>query len=116
MTVTHATKGPWTDPGTDTCPVADTLHLLSGKHGPAILHCLTVGELHFLELQRAVAGISRKVLTDQLRVFEENGLVARIPKQDARSRVGYSLTDKGRALGGILDQLLDWNRRFSRTQ
>ena len=56
----------WADPITGACPVAEILRTLGGKHGPRILHCLTEGELHFLELTRAIDGISRKVLTDQL--------------------------------------------------
>ncbi|MCR9110966.1 MAG: helix-turn-helix transcriptional regulator [Rhodobacteraceae bacterium] len=104
--------GPWADPVTGECPVADTLRCLGGKHGAKILHCLIAGELHFLELHRAMHGVSRKVLRDQLREFEERGLVARTPKHDARQRVGYALTLKGSALGDILGQLYDWQQTF----
>lgn len=103
---------PWSDPETGDCPVAQTLRMLGGKHGPRILHCLTGGELHFLELSRMLEGISRKVLKDQLRVFEENGLILRVPKQDARQRVGYSLSKKGCALGSILSLLYDWSQDY----
>ncbi|MEJ1992202.1 MAG: helix-turn-helix domain-containing protein [Maritimibacter sp.] len=103
---------PWTDPLTGQCPVADTLRILGGKHGARILHCLTAGELHFLELQREMEGVSRKVLRAQLREFEESGLVVRTPKRDARQRVGYALTPKGSALGDILGQLYDWQQTF----
>jgi DNA-binding HxlR family transcriptional regulator len=101
---------PWEVPLTGECPVADTLKLLGGKHTPRILHCLMAGELHFLELTRTLGSVSRKVLTDHLRELEESGLVRRVQKDDARRRVGYSLTDKGRALGPILSQLYDWSR------
>jgi DNA-binding HxlR family transcriptional regulator len=47
-----------------------------------------------------------------LKEFEENGMVARTPKGDARQRVGYSLTRKGSALGDILGQLYDWQQTF----
>ncbi|GLT08235.1 winged helix-turn-helix transcriptional regulator [Sulfitobacter porphyrae] len=106
------TTRPWADPLTGQCPVADTLRILGGKHGPKILHCLTAGERHFLELQREMEGVSRKVLRAQLKDFEENGMVARTPKGDARQRVGYSLTRKGSALGDILGQLYDWKQTF----
>lgn len=104
----HTTM-PWTDPVTGACPVAEVLYLLGGKHGPSLLHCLTGGEMHFLELSRALGGISRKVLSDQLRAFEASGLVARLQKQDARRRVGYSLTPRGAALADIVGQLYDWS-------
>lgn len=97
-------------PETGECPVAQTLRTLGGKHGPRVLHCLMGGELHFLELTRALNGISRKVLTEQLQEFEASGLVLRDPKHDARQRVGYSLTEKGKALGPILNQLYDWSQ------
>ena len=110
MTETMVQIKSWADPITGECPVAQTLHILSGKHGPSILHCLTGGEMHFLELTRAIDGISRKVLTDQLKDFEEHGLIFRSPKNDARRRVGYSLTAKGHALCDILGQLYNWNQ------
>lgn len=88
--------------------MADTLRTLGGKHTPNILHCLLAGELHFLELGRRLGAISRKVLVEQLRDLEEAGLVEREQKADPRRRVGYSLTEKGRALGAIVSQLYDW--------
>jgi len=103
---------PWTDPISVQCPVAETLRTLGSKHGPIVLHCLTGGEMYFLELVRALNGVSRKVLTDQLKDFEEIGLVVRSPKNDSRRRVGYSLTAKGQALGHILEQLYDWNQVY----
>lgn len=103
---------PWSGLRTDDCPVAETLRMLGGKHGPRILHCLQSGEMHFLELQRTLEGISRKVLKDQLRNFEENGLILRVPKHDARRRVGYSLSKKGCALGPILALLFDWSQDY----
>ncbi|WP_339766440.1 helix-turn-helix domain-containing protein [uncultured Pseudosulfitobacter sp.] len=110
MKDTTQDRKPWLDPVTGTCPVGETLRLLGGKHGPSVLHCLMAGEMHFLELTRALDGISRKVLTAQLQEFERSGLVARIEKHDARRRVGYSLTGKGADLGAILSQLYDWSQ------
>lgn len=107
------TTRPWTSPMTGECPVAETLRTLGGKHGAKILHCLIAGERHFLELHREVDGVSRKVLRAQLKEFEENGLVLRTPKGDARQRVGYALTRKGSALGDILGQLYDWQQTFA---
>lgn len=112
MRDTAAQIGPWSVPETGECPVAETLRTLGGKHKASILHCLTLGELHFLELTRALNGISRKVLAEQLRDLIDSGLVERAQKQDARQRVGYSLTEKGLALGTILSQLYDWAEMY----
>lgn len=104
--------GPWSLPCSDECPVADTLQLVGSKHGPKVLHCLVGGEMHFLELTRALHGISRKVLTDELTGFEKEGLVRRVEKKDARQRVGYSLTEKGHALAMILSQIFEWSKTY----
>ena len=96
------------------CPVAETLRTLGGKHKPNILHALSNGELHFLELARALTGISRKVLAEQLRDLEKNGLVDRVEKLDAKQHVGYALTEKARALGAILSQLYGWGEVYNR--
>lgn len=104
--------GPWSVPETGACPVAETLRMLGGKHKASILHSLTLGEVHFLELTRALNGVSRKVLAEQLRDLIDSGLVQRVQKQDARRRVGYSLTERGIALGAILSQLYDWAERY----
>ena len=103
---------PWVDPVTAQCPVAATLRTLGSKHGALILHCLTNGEMFFLELARELNGISHKVLRDQLKAFEESGLIIRSPKNDMRQRVGYSLSDKGQALGSILGKLFDWSQTY----
>lgn len=92
--------------------MAETLRTLGSKHGPLVLHCLIDGEMFFLELARALNGISHKVLRDQLKDFEDCGLVARSPRNDARRRVGYALTEKGQALGQILGQIYVWNQTY----
>lgn len=112
MSNVNSESRPWADPATGQCPVAETLRTLGGKHGPHVLHCLAGGELYFLELVRALDGISHKVLTDQLKDFEKSGLVARSLKNDSRRRVGYSLTAKGKALGSILVQLNGWHQAY----
>lgn len=98
----------WRLPGTQECPVADTLKSIGGKHTPRVLHCLTVKDHHFLELQRTLKPISRKVLTQELRHLEEIGLVARTELDDAHRRVRYALTSKGRSLAEILGQIYLW--------
>lgn len=99
----------WQDPETGQCPVADTLQILSGKHGPKVLHVLMGGELHYLEMHRAIGDVSKKVLSEQLSNFETHGLITRTEKEDARRRVGYALTNKGRALTDILSQISEWS-------
>ncbi|GAB2183893.1 winged helix-turn-helix transcriptional regulator [Roseibium sp. LAB1] len=98
----------WRLPGTQECPVADTLKTIGGKHTPRVLHCLTLKDHHFLELQRTLSPISRKVLVQELRHLEDAGLVARTQLDDARRRVRYGLTSKGRSLAEILGRIFLW--------
>ncbi len=99
----------WVRPDSGNCPVADTLHALGGKHKPRILHSLAMSDLHFLELTRALDGISRKVLAEQLRDLQAFGLITRTERNDARNRIAYSLSEKGSALAAILSQIYDWS-------
>ena len=103
---------PWATPETGECPVADTLRAIGGKHKPRILHCLLMSDLHFLELTRAMAPISRKVLTQQLRDPQSTGLISRAETHEARRRVMHALSDKGRALGDILAQVYGWAETY----
>ncbi len=102
----------WSLPDTDVCPVADTLKSIGGKHTPKILHCLAIRDHHFLELTRALPGISRKVLTDELRHLEAIGLVTRTECLDARKRVRYGLSEKGLGLAAILGDIFDWAMKY----
>ena len=103
----------WTTPDSGDCPVADTLKSIGGKHTPKILHCLAMQDHHFLEMTRALPGISRKVLTEELRHLEAIGLVTRTELLDARQRVLYALSGKGRELAAILGEIFAWAMKHS---
>ena len=100
--------GPWHGIGDDHCPLSATLRLLGGKHTTMVLHCLVGGDLHFLQLCRALPHVSRKVLTDELKALIEAKIVLRTEEGDALGRVRYGLSQRGRDLGDILGRLYDW--------
>ena len=104
-----AESRPWRDIGDDDCPLSETLRLLGGKHTTMILHCLVGGDLHFLELCRALPHVSRKVLTDELKALIDGQIVLRTEEGDALGRVRYGLSLRGRELGDILGRLYDWS-------
>ena len=99
---------PWQGDTRDDCPVADTIERLSGKWKPRLIHILSMQEQHFLELCRALPQASRKMLAIQLRELEADGLVSRNELNDARRRVRYALTTRGRTLCSVLDRLRAW--------
>lgn len=91
-----------------TCPIQRTIALIGDKWKILVLCTLADGTKRFGELQRAMEGITPKVLTRQLRDLERDGLVARQVYPQVPPRVDYSLTPLGESLMPILGQLHDW--------
>ncbi|MFB7365653.1 winged helix-turn-helix transcriptional regulator [Streptomyces hydrogenans] len=79
----------------------------------ALLIIEAVGErtLRFTQLRDTVEGISHKMLTQNLRMLERNGLVVRTVHPTVPPRVEYSLTEPGRALRETVDVMCDWTQR-----
>ncbi len=83
--------------------------MLAGRWKLLILFHLFGGKvLRFSDLERAIAGISQKMLIQQLRQMEKDGLVRRIVYPQVPPRVEYGLTEWGQALCPALDALLTW--------
>src|SRR5215831_9749310 len=98
-----------TDRIANDCPVEVTLSVIGGKWKPLILwHLGEGGVRRFLELQRLVPGITRKMLTQHLRELEHDGIVARTVFNELPLRVEYSLTKYGSTLRPILRELCHW--------
>ena len=89
--------------------VEQTLKLLEGRWKLVILFRLFGGKvLRFSDLERAIPGISQKMLIQQLRQMESDGIVRRIVHHQVPPKVEYRLTDWGQALCPALDALLKW--------
>jgi len=87
-----------------------TLAMISDKWKVLILCKLRTQTLRFNELMRQLKGVSQRVLTQQLRELEYDGLVERKVYAEVPPRVEYSLTALGRSLVPVLDQLENWAR------
>lgn len=86
-----------------------TLSLISGKYKMVILYCLMeFGIVRYNELKRYIKTISHKTLSASLKELENDGLVLRKEYPQIPPKVEYSLTDKGKSLMQILDQLCIW--------
>ena len=70
------------------------------------------GKQRFTDFVKSIPGISKKVLTDNLRALEEDGLVEREVFAEVPPRVEYSLSDLGKTLKPILDALRDWGTDY----
>jgi DNA-binding HxlR family transcriptional regulator len=96
-----------------TCPIQQTVALIGDKWKILVICTLKGGTKRFGELQRALNGITPKVLTRQLRDLERDGLVSRAVFAEVPPRVEYALTPLGLSLLPVLDQLHDWATRNS---
>ncbi len=89
--------------------VEDALKILEGRWKLVILFHLFGGKvLRFSDLERAIPAISQKMLVQQLRQLEADGIVRRIVHHQVPPKVEYCLTDWGQALCPALDALLTW--------
>ncbi len=95
-----------------TCQMSDTLQLVGNKWVLVILIRLSGGTKRFGELQKSIAEISPKMLTQQLKKMEKEGIVNRKVYAEIPPKVEYSLTDKGKALGPVMDKIIEWGEVY----
>lgn len=95
------------------CPVATTVQLIGNKWKLLILRNLIyTGKQRFSDFLKTVPCISKKVLTDNLRALENDGLIEREVFAEVPPRVEYSLSDTGKTLKPILDAMSDWGTDY----
>ena len=86
-----------------------TLSLISGKHKMVILYCLMEFDVvRFNELRRYLKNVSDKTLSNNLKELEADQLIIRKEYPQIPPKVEYSLSDRGRSLMAVLDQLCVW--------
>jgi len=90
------------------CPVSRTIKVIGGKWKPLIVYHLNDGVLRNGQLRRAIPEITQKMLTQQLRELEDDGLVEREIFPVVPPRVDYRLTDLGKSVLPILDAMATW--------
>ena len=91
------------------CPVMTTLEVIGGKWKPAILWELRQQRVRrFGALKKALPNITQKMLTQQLRELEADGIIRREVYAEVPPRVEYTQTDYGRSLTPILDEMAQW--------
>jgi DNA-binding HxlR family transcriptional regulator len=92
------------------CGVTATADILSGKWTILLVRDLADGCCRFCELERSLEGISPRTLSLRLRALEERGIVERKTFPEVPPRVEYTLTDKGRALVPIIEDMRTYGR------
>jgi DNA-binding HxlR family transcriptional regulator len=90
------------------CPVQATINVLSGKWKVQILWHLSFGPLRFAEMRKRLKEITEKVLTDQLRQLEADGVIQRHASESVPPAVSYSLNREGEKLVPMMETLCAW--------
>ena len=96
------------------CPVATTLQLIGNKWKMLILRNLLTRPWRFNEMLRSIPGISQKVLTDNLRALESDGIITRSVYPEVPPRVEYALSELGESMRPIIKVMETWGRGYQR--
>lgn len=91
------------------CPVQATSNVFAGRWKVLIVWHLGFGPRRFAEIRRLLTGVSEKVLTDQLRQLEKDGVVRRFAAEGFPRRADYELTEAGIDLLFVMDRMCEWS-------
>lgn len=94
------------------CPVATTVSLIGNKWKLLIIRDLLGGTKRFGELRKSLDGISQRVLTENLRALENDGLLTRRVFAEVPPRVEYSLNKTGLSLLPVITAMADWGTKY----
>lgn len=101
-----------TCPSSFNCPVEATIELIGGKYKSVILWHLTDGVKRFGELKRLLPRATEKMLAQQLRDLERDGLIIRTVYPVVPPKVEYSLSDLGKTIIPVLDAMCCWGEEY----
>jgi DNA-binding HxlR family transcriptional regulator len=95
----------------EACPLAEVLDHVAGKWSIGVITAAAHGPIRFTQLERAITGISRRMLTLTLRKLERDGMLRRTVYPTVPPKVEYELTDMARELHQTLKTLTEWAER-----
>ncbi len=93
------------------CPVGESLAIFSACWKPDILWYLRDEPMRFNQLKRSIEGVSQKMLTQQLRELQRDGLIKRTQYEEIPPRVEYELTPLAISLKPSFASILEWHRK-----
>lgn len=100
----------------NSCPVETTLHLIGGKYKALILWSLVSHTKRFSQLHKEIANATPKMLTQQLRELEAEGLIQRKIYPQIPPKVEYSLTERGQSIYPVLIAMYQWGKSYLHQQ
>ena len=98
------------------CPVTFCMSKIGGKWKPIIIYLIRKGANRFGILERGIEGITKQMLTKQLREMEADGILERKIYPEIPPRVEYFFTDYGRSLFPLIDAMSDWGLENMKSQ
>ena len=98
--------------GATHCPVEATINLIGGKYKTLILWNLMGKTLRYSQLRKEIPHATAKMLTQQLRQLESDGLLNRRVYPEVPPKVEYSLTDFGKSIQPVLEAMYGWGTRY----
>lgn len=93
------------------CPLEELLRLIGGKWKVIILWWVMDGPLRFSQLRRHLPGVTQKMLTQQLRELEADGMLMRTVYPEVPVRVEYAATERAQTLRPVLQSMQAWSQR-----
>lgn len=94
------------------CPLACMLDVCGDRWTLLIIRDLIFGRSRFKDFSASPEGIPSNILADRLNRLIRHGLAVQVPAEDGSLRMGYQLTEKGRALGPVLETMRDWGLKW----
>lgn len=95
------------------CEMELTIDLIGGKWKSMILWIISLRTVRFNSLRRELHGITQKMLTQQLRELESDGLLNRKVYAEVPPKVEYTLTEQAKKLLPVLEQLCEWGKKYA---
>ena len=94
------------------CPINTTIRIIGGKWKIPVLYVLREKTLRFSEIQKSLPQVTQKMLTQQLRELEKDGLVSRKVYAQVPPKVEYTITPMAKKLEPIIDALCQWGTDY----
>lgn len=90
------------------CPITNTLEIIGDKWTLLVIRDLFAGKTTYGEFQNSPEQIPTNILADRLKRLTHYGIIDKSPYQDRPVRYAYSLTDRGRSLGPVIESIVNW--------
>lgn len=94
---------------TEVCPIGGSINIFGGKWKPEIIYFLNISPRRFNELRKLIPGVTQRMLTQQLRELERDGIINRKQYLQIPPKVVYSMSELGLSIIPIFKRLEEWN-------